>query len=92
MLRAGIAARDARREEVAAGLEAEDGVERLARLLEVGAVGVVMEGREVGEDVLPAAVVVDAAGGIEGPVVSLACVPLSLSLRLSLGGETHFVW
>jgi hypothetical protein len=69
VLRAGIAARDARREEVAAGLQAEDGVERLARLLEVWAVGVVVEGGEVGEDVLPAAVVVDAAGGIEDPDV-----------------------
>ena len=56
---------DLAHEEVTAGLLAEDLVEILARLLQDRSVGVVVEGGKVGDDVFPAAVVVDAACRIE---------------------------
>lgn len=70
VLAARVRAGDGRDEQVAAGLEAEDGVEACARLLQLGAVGIVVEGGEVCEDVLPAAVVVDAPRGIDDPRIS----------------------
>ena len=70
VLAARVCARDGRDEQVAAGLEAEDGVDVCARLLQLGTVGVVVEGGEVCEDVLPAAVVVDAPCGVDDPRIS----------------------
>jgi hypothetical protein len=68
VLGAGIAsAGDLGNEEIAAGFGTEDGVEVGARLFQLGSVGVVVERGQVGEYVLPAAVVVDAPGGIENP-------------------------
>lgn len=55
---------------VTPGLGAENGVEACACLFQLGGVAVVVEGGEVGADVFPAAVVVDAPCGIEGPRIS----------------------
>ena len=61
-------ARDGRHKHVAAGLLARDEVEAGACLFELWAIAVVVEGCEVSDDVLPAAVVVDASGVIKTPV------------------------
>lgn len=55
---------------VAPGFGAENGIEACARLFQFRGVAVVVEGGEVGADVLPAAVVVDAPRGIQSPGIS----------------------
>lgn len=64
---AGIDACDFVDKHVAPGFGAENGVEARACLFQLGGVAVVVEGGEVGADVLPAAVVVDAPRGIQSP-------------------------
>jgi hypothetical protein len=55
---------------VTPGFGAKNGVEACACLFQLGSVAVVVEGGEVGEDVFPAAVVVDAPRGIQAPRIS----------------------
>lgn len=61
-------ARDGRHKHVSTGLLTGDEVETGACLFELWAVAVVVEGCEVGDDVLPAAVVVDASSVVKTPV------------------------
>lgn len=61
-------ARDGRHKHVSAGFLARDEVETSTRLFKLWAVAVVVEGCEVGDDMLPAAIVVDASSVIKSPV------------------------
>lgn len=69
MLKARVLPWDSRHKHITASLEAKNGILIGARFLELRTVGIVVECREVGDDVFPSAVVIHTPRGIKNPAV-----------------------
>ena len=80
MLSTTVRARDFGNKKISPSLLVQNGIKVSACLLQLGSIRIIVESGEIGTDVLPTTIVVDAARAVEAPIYKLSVNSLGICL------------